>query len=71
MTKTIIDRIYTQLSRNTESPGISVAQLASRAKTTRATVQKRIFDLRQEGYDIYTNRKLVNGEVKTFYRLAA
>jgi biotin operon repressor len=32
-------------------------------------VSARISELRQEGYAIYANRKNVNGEKKTFYRL--
>jgi hypothetical protein len=32
-------------------------------------VSARISELRQEGYAIYANKKTVDGETKTFYRL--
>jgi biotin operon repressor len=32
-------------------------------------VSARISELRQEGYAIYANKKVVDGEKKTFYRL--
>lgn len=66
-----MDRIYTQLNRNTSNPGISLALLAARTKLNAETIYRRVHDLRAEGHRIYTNRRVVNGTPKTFYRLAA
>lgn len=60
------------LRRNTAIPGITVAAIARKAGVPREAVAKRIYDLRQEdGREIYTNYRTVNGKKKTFYRLAA
>jgi len=66
-----IDRIYNQLARNTEYPGISTKVLAHRTRLTRNAVSKRIADLREEGEKIFTNTRKVAGELRYFYRLAA
>lgn len=71
MTNSILNRVFTQLARNTSGAGISVALLAARSKTSRDNVRKRVYDLRTAGFDIYTNQKVVNGKIKNFYRLAA
>ena len=62
-----VERVMTQLAKNTKGSGITVNALASRARVPRDSVYKRIHDLRNEGFRIFTNQK--NG--KTYYRLAS
>ncbi len=62
----VIDRIENTLRKNSKTPGIAASKLAKAAKTDTANVYRRIYDLRECGLDIYSNRK--NG--KTYYRLA-
>lgn len=57
-------------STATKSPGISVAQLATRAKVPVDSVYRRVWDLRQEGFDIYTNSRWVGNEKRKYYRFA-
>lgn len=62
-------RIFKALNtaRGVTSPGIRTEVLARKAKVSKDELYRRIYDLRQDGLDIYLNRK--NGE--SFYRLAA
>lgn len=65
------DRILTTLYENTDTPGISAKRLAKLAKVAQDAVSKRIFDLRNEGFDIFTNYRNVKGNRTAFYRLDA
>ncbi|MEX0595032.1 MAG: hypothetical protein WD512_00925 [Candidatus Paceibacterota bacterium] len=63
-----LSRVAKHLRRNTEYPGISVAQLAARARVPTDSVYRRVYDLRtEENKTIFTNVR----DGKTFYRLAA
>jgi len=53
-----------------KTPGLSADEIALKAKVPRATVSKRISDLRKQGNTIYTNTRMVEGQVKHFYRMA-
>jgi DNA-binding Lrp family transcriptional regulator len=69
---TQLRRIAKQLRRNNRGPGITVAKLAKLANVSKDTVYKRVHDLRQEpGRVIYSNYRVVNGERKLYYRIAA
>lgn len=72
MAKSKIDRVANALTRATftQSPGVTVSQLAKAARVDKDTVYKRVHDLRAEGMKIYTNFRTVNGERKTYYRAA-
>lgn len=65
-----IDRIANVLAKNNKGSGVTVAQVAKLARVPREAVSKRVHDLRNEGYNIYSNYKNVNGERKLFYRMA-
>ena len=67
--KTQIEKIENILLRHNSGPGITGDSIARMARVPRATVGKRVFDLR-EHYDIYTNYRKVNGKRTAFYRLA-
>lgn len=62
-----LSRVAKQLRKNTEYPGISINLLASRVGAPRESVAKRVYDLREEGRTIYTNKR----DGKVFYRLTA
>lgn len=49
-----------------KSPGLSVKDVATKAKIPYESVSKRVHDLRLNGWNIYTNKRA--GE--TFYRSA-
>lgn len=66
-----LTRIAKVLRRNNKTPGITVAKLAKLAGIPKASVSKRVYDLRTEGATIYTNTRVVNGERKVFYRMAS
>lgn len=66
-----LSKIAKHLAQNTGGAGISIAKLSAFTRIPRATVAKRIYDLREQGETIYTNTRLVRGKRKTFYRLAA
>jgi len=65
-----IDRILSALYDNTETPGITSRRLSRVTKVPSDAISKRIYDLRQEGFDIFTNYRNVNGDRTAFYRLA-
>lgn len=65
-----IDRIANVLAKNSKGAGITVAQIAKLARVPREAVSKRVHDLRNEGYDVYSNYRTVNGKRKLFYRAA-
>lgn len=66
-----LSKVAKHLRRNNTGAGISVRKLAHLARVPRATVAKRVFDLREEGKTIYTNTRYVNGKRTTFYRMAS
>ena len=64
-------KIYNQLVKNTQTPGITAAKLSKLTRVPKSSVYKRIHDLRvNEGCRIYSNYRLVNGEKKMYYRIA-
>lgn len=66
-----VDRVIGVLSRNTNSPGVTAARIADRARVSKETVYKRIHDLRtKDGLRIYSNVRKVKGRNKVYYRLA-
>jgi hypothetical protein len=66
-----LTRVAKQLRRNTEGAGISAGKLAKLAGVPKDSVYKRVYDLRvNEGKDIYSNYRTVNGKRKMFYRIA-
>lgn len=67
-----LTRVAKHLRRNTDGAGISAARLAKLAGVPRDSVYKRVYDLRvNEGKEIYSNYRNVNGKRKMFYRIAS
>jgi biotin operon repressor len=66
-----IDKIATVLAQNTKTPGLTTAMIAKKAGVPKQNVAKRVSDLRREGFEIYTNFRVRNGERKTYYRMAS
>jgi biotin operon repressor len=67
---TQIEKVANYLSRNTTSPGVTASKIASDTKVPRENVIKRISDLRNEGYTIFSNKRtLKNGRKALYYRL--
>lgn len=66
-----INRVVSYLARNNQGRGVTASKIASDTKVPRKSVVNRISDLRSEGYQIYSNVRMVNGKRKIFYRLAA
>lgn len=65
-----IEKIANYLSRNNTYPGVTASRIASDTKVPRDSVIKRISDLRNEGYTIFSNQKtLKNGRKALYYRL--
>jgi DNA-binding Lrp family transcriptional regulator len=65
-----IDKIARVLTKNSKYPGMTASMVAKFANVPRSNVAKRVHDLRNEGYSIYTNYRLVRGKRKAYYRLA-
>ncbi len=65
----VIKKIFKNLDNNKSELGVSVATLASRAKTSRDNVYRRIYDLRTEGLRITSNVVMNKGKRKTYYRI--
>lgn len=65
-----IDKIARVLAKNNRGSGITVARIADRAGVPKGNVYKRVHDLRNEGYTIYSNYRYVNGERKLYYRMS-
>lgn len=63
-----IDRVFNYLSKRPASPGVTASRIASDTKVPRKTVMNRIYDLRDEGFRIYSNKRTVNGKTKIYYR---
>jgi len=66
-----IDKVVDVLSRNTETPGLTASMIAKKTRIPRDNVRKRVHDLRNEGFEIYTNYRMVNGRRKAYYRMPA
>ena len=67
-----LTRVAKHLRRNTDGAGITAARLAKLAGVPRDSVYKRVYDLRvNEGKEIYSNYRNVNGKRKMFYRIAS
>lgn len=67
-----LSKVAKHLRRNNTGPGITAAALAKKAGVPKATVYKRIHDLRvNEGHTIYTNTRIVRGVKRNYYRMAS
>ena len=71
MSMSQIDRIANVLAKHNAGAGITASQVAKLARVPRENVSKRVYDLRTEGYAIYSNYRKVNGERKLYYRMAS
>ena len=58
------------MTYGTGTPGVTIRRLADRAGLDVIAVQRRVYDLRSEGYEIYTNTRTVNGKRHNYYRIA-
>jgi biotin operon repressor len=66
-----IDKMVKVLAKNNKGSGITVAKIAKLARMPRENVAKRVYDLRAEGFQIYSNYRKVNGKRKLYYRMAS
>lgn len=68
---TQVDKVLDFLSKDTsrKGHGVTVAYIADRTRVPKASVQKRVHDLRAAGHRIYSNYRTVNGERKLYYRM--
>jgi len=66
-----INRVLNYLSKRPKSPGVTASRIASDTKVPRDSVMKRIHDLRNEGFRIYSNRRIVNGREVLYYRMGS
>jgi DNA-binding Lrp family transcriptional regulator len=67
-----LSKVAKVLQKNNKGAGITVAQVARLTGIPKASVSKRVYDLRtSEGHTIYSNYRNVNGQRKLFYRFAA
>ena len=67
-----LTRVAKFLRRNTDQPGVTPAKLAALVRCSKESVYKRVHDLRvNEGREIYSNFRTVNGKRKMFYRIAS
>lgn len=69
MTK--LEKIGNILENHNSGAGITPRKLAALSKTSPNVARKCVSDLRQVGFDIYTNYRIVNGKRQAFYRLSA
>ena len=68
--KTQIEKIETVLAKYNTGAGVTADKIASMARVPRENVSKRVYDLREWGYTIYTNWRTTNGKRTAYYRLA-
>lgn len=68
--KTQIEKIENVLRKYNTGAGITADKVASLARVPRDNVGKRVYDLREWGYTIYTNYRNVKGKRTAFYRFA-
>lgn len=66
-----IDKVANVLSRHNTGAGITASKVAKLARMPRESVAKRVYDLRTEGFRIYSNYRKVNGKRKLYYRMAS
>ena len=67
-----LSRVAKVLRKHSHGAGVTVAKVAELAGVSKSTVYKRVADLRQEpGRVIYSNYRMVNGQRKLHYRIAA
>jgi len=67
-----LSKVVKYLRRNNTGPGVTAAKLAKLSGVPKSNVYKRIHDLRMmEGATIYSNFRMVNGQRKMYYRIAA
>lgn len=62
-----IDKVFNVLAGNSKTPGLTASMIAKRTRVPRTSVMKRVHDLRNEGHEIYTNWRTVNGVRKAYY----
>lgn len=67
-----LSKVAKVLRANTKGAGITIAQITRLTGVPKASVSKRVYDLRtMEGHKIYSNYRKVNGKRKMYYRFAA
>lgn len=67
-----LSKVAKHLRRNTNGAGITAAKLAKLTGAPKESVYKRVYDLRvNEGKEIYSNYRTVNGKRKMYYRIAS
>ncbi len=67
-----LSKVAKVLRQNNKGAGITVAQVARLTGVPKASVSKRVYDLRNlEGKTIYSNYRTVNGQRKMYYRIAS
>jgi hypothetical protein len=67
-----LSKVAKHLRRNNTGAGITAAKLAKLSGVPKDSVYKRVHDLRTiEGAKIYSNFRMVNGQRKMYYRIAA
>lgn len=66
-----LSKVAKALRQNNKGAGITVAQITRLTGVPKASVSKRVYDLRTiEGKTIYSNFRNVNGKRKMYYRIA-
>lgn len=66
-----LSKVAKALRQNNKGAGITVAQITRLTGVPKASVSKRVYDLRTlEGKTIYSNFRTVNGKRKMYYRIA-
>jgi len=65
-----IDKVFNALADNTQSPGLTASMIAKKTRVPRSNVMKRVHDLRNEGCEIHTNYRTVNGVRKAYYLMS-
>ena len=67
-----LQTVLNYLSRDTsrKGKGVTAANITKFTGVPKGNVYKRVHDLRNEGHRIFTNTKMVNGQRRSYYRLA-
>lgn len=66
-----LSKVAKALRQNNKGAGITVAQITRLTGVPKASVSKRVYDLRTlEGKTIYSNFRTINGKRKMYYRIA-
>jgi len=67
-----LSKVAKVLRSNNRGVGITAAKIARLTGAPKESVYKRVYDLRvNEGHNIYSNYRMVNGERKMYYRIAS